>query len=55
MKHCYVALLDVYKEIEEEMEKEGNQYRVQNAIEAVGHSALTLFCIVTYRKEIDVT
>ncbi|RVW68204.1 (-)-germacrene D synthase [Vitis vinifera] len=35
MKHCYVALLDVYKEIEEEMEKEGNQYRVQNAIEAM--------------------
>ncbi|KAL6316120.1 hypothetical protein AAG906_015950 [Vitis piasezkii] len=43
MKHFYVALLDVYKEIEEEMEKEGNQYRVQYAIEAVGHSALTLF------------
>ncbi|KAL6311315.1 hypothetical protein AAG906_025533 [Vitis piasezkii] len=43
MKHCYVALLDVYKEIEEEMEKKGNQYRVQYAIEAVGHSALTLF------------
>ncbi|RVW31531.1 Valencene synthase [Vitis vinifera] len=42
MKHCYVALLDVYKEIEEEMEKKGNQYRVQYAIEAVGHSASTL-------------
>eukprot|EP00261_Vitis_vinifera_P016682 XP_010645934.1 PREDICTED: valencene synthase-like [Vitis vinifera] len=35
MKHCYVALLDVYKEIEEEMEKKGNQYRVQYAIEAM--------------------
>ncbi|KAL6318349.1 hypothetical protein AAG906_039441 [Vitis piasezkii] len=33
MKLCYVALLDVYKEIEEEMEKEGNQYRVHYAIE----------------------
>ena len=55
MKHFYVALLDVYKEIEEEMEKEGNQYRVQYAIEAVGHSALTLFCILTYRWDIDVT
>ena len=55
MKHCYVALLDVYKEIEEEMEKEGNQYRVQNAIEAVGHSALNLFCILTYCRDIDVT
>ncbi|XP_034677074.1 valencene synthase-like [Vitis riparia] len=35
MKHCYVALLEVYKEIEEEMEKKGNQYRVQYAIEAM--------------------
>ncbi|KAJ9676241.1 hypothetical protein PVL29_024976 [Vitis rotundifolia] len=34
MKRCYVELLDVYKEIEEEMEKDGNQYRVQYAIEA---------------------
>ncbi|KAL6315892.1 hypothetical protein AAG906_013236 [Vitis piasezkii] len=33
MKLCYLALLDVYKEIEEEMEKEGNQYRVHYAKE----------------------
>ena len=37
MKLCYAALLDVYKEIEEEMEKEGNQYRVHYAKEVVGH------------------
>ncbi|KAL6315903.1 hypothetical protein AAG906_013248 [Vitis piasezkii] len=33
MKLCYAALLDVYNEIEEEMEKEGNQYRVHYAKE----------------------
>ncbi|KAL6316177.1 hypothetical protein AAG906_016007 [Vitis piasezkii] len=33
MKLCYLELLDVYKEIEEEMEKEGNQYRVHYAKE----------------------
>ncbi|RVW82864.1 Valencene synthase [Vitis vinifera] len=33
MKLCYVALLDVYKEIEGEMEKEGNQYWVHYAKE----------------------
>ncbi|KAL6311205.1 hypothetical protein AAG906_000393 [Vitis piasezkii] len=33
----YVALFDEYKEIEEEMEKEGNQYRVHYAKEVVGH------------------
>ncbi|KAJ9678956.1 hypothetical protein PVL29_021001 [Vitis rotundifolia] len=33
MKLCYVALLDVYKEMEEEMKKEGNQYRVHYAKE----------------------
>ncbi|KAL6315893.1 hypothetical protein AAG906_013237 [Vitis piasezkii] len=38
MKHFYVALLDVYKEIEEEMEKEGNQYRVR-------HRSSRTFCI----------
>ncbi|KAL6316125.1 hypothetical protein AAG906_015955 [Vitis piasezkii] len=37
MKPSYVALFDVYKEIEEEMEKEGNQYRVHYAKEVVGH------------------
>ncbi|KAL6311322.1 hypothetical protein AAG906_025541 [Vitis piasezkii] len=37
MKPCYVALFDVYKEIEEEMEKEGNQYTVHYAKEVVGH------------------
>ncbi|WKA11651.1 hypothetical protein VitviT2T_029130 [Vitis vinifera] len=43
MKHFYVALLDVYKEIEEEMEKEGNQYRVQYAIEAMKNQARAYF------------
>ena len=37
MKYYYVALLDVYKEIEKEMEKAGYQYRVHYAIEVVGH------------------
>ncbi|KAL6313966.1 hypothetical protein AAG906_011696 [Vitis piasezkii] len=31
MKPCYQALLDVYEEMEEEMAKEGNLYRVQYA------------------------
>ncbi|KAL6316967.1 hypothetical protein AAG906_024505 [Vitis piasezkii] len=43
MKHFYVALLDVYKEIEEEMEKEGNQYRVRYAIEAMKKQARAYF------------
>ncbi|KAJ9676232.1 hypothetical protein PVL29_024968 [Vitis rotundifolia] len=43
MKHFYVALLDVYKEIEEEMEKEGNQYRVQYAIEAMKNQVRAYF------------
>ena len=39
VKLCYVELLHVYKEIEEEMDKEGNQYQVQYVIEAVRHFA----------------
>uniref|UniRef100_A0A5B7ATX3 Terpene synthase metal-binding domain-containing protein n=1 Tax=Davidia involucrata TaxID=16924 RepID=A0A5B7ATX3_DAVIN len=35
MKLCYEALLDVYEEIEEEMAKQGNSYRVHYAKEAV--------------------
>ena len=53
MKLCYVALLDVYNEIEEEMEKDGYQYRLHYAIEAVGYFAFTLSCIVTtYSRDI---
>ena len=37
MKLCYVTLLNVFKEIEEEMEKEGKHYRVHYAKEEVGH------------------
>ena len=37
MKLCYVTLLDVYKEIEDDMEKQGKQYRVHYAKEEVGH------------------
>ena len=40
MNLCYAPLLDVYKEIEEEMEKEGNQFRVHYAKEVVGHLLL---------------
>ena len=47
MKLCYVALLDVYKEIEEEMEKDGYRYRLYYAIEVVGYFAFTLSCIIT--------
>ena len=36
MKLFYVVLLDVYNEIEEEMEKQGYHYRLHYAIEAVG-------------------
>ncbi|KAL6313952.1 hypothetical protein AAG906_011682 [Vitis piasezkii] len=35
MKPCYQALLDVYEEMEEEMAKEGNLYRVQYAKAAI--------------------
>lgn len=37
MKPFYAALLDVYKEIEKDMEKEGYQYRHHYAKEAVKH------------------
>ncbi|RVW19962.1 Valencene synthase [Vitis vinifera] len=51
MKHFYVALLDVYKQIEEEMEKEGNQYRVQYAIEAMKNQARAYFHEVKWLHE----
>ena len=35
MKPCYQALLEVYEEMEEEIAKEGNLYRVQYAKAAV--------------------
>ncbi|PRQ54464.1 putative lyase [Rosa chinensis] len=35
MKVCYEALLNVYTEIEDELAKEGNSYRINYAIEAV--------------------
>ena len=47
MKFWYVALLDVYKEIEEDMEKEGYQYRLHYAKEAVRHFALTTNVVVS--------
>ncbi|RVW67129.1 Valencene synthase [Vitis vinifera] len=55
------ALLDVYKEIEEEMEKKGNQYRVQYAIEAHRspsriHETLlcgTLRCVQEIEEEME--
>ncbi|KAL6318348.1 hypothetical protein AAG906_039440 [Vitis piasezkii] len=43
MKLFYVALLDVYKEIEEEMEKERYQYRVHYAIEAMKNQVRAYF------------
>ncbi|KAL6315648.1 hypothetical protein AAG906_004819 [Vitis piasezkii] len=43
MKLFYVALLDVYKEIEEEMEKERFQYRVHYAIEAMKNQVRAYF------------
>uniref|UniRef100_A0A5B7AU55 Putative Terpene synthase 21 isoform 3 n=1 Tax=Davidia involucrata TaxID=16924 RepID=A0A5B7AU55_DAVIN len=48
MKLCYEALLDVYEEIEEEMAKQGNSYRVHYAKEAFeqrrGHVASAVEC-----------
>ena len=49
MKLFYVALLDVYNEIEEEMEKQGYHYRLHYAIEAVRHLYLCILfrlCLV---------
>ncbi|KAJ9676261.1 hypothetical protein PVL29_024996 [Vitis rotundifolia] len=43
MKLFYVALLDVYKEIEEEMEKERYQYRAHYAIEAMKNQVRAYF------------
>ena len=54
MKLFYVALLDVYNEIEEEMEKQGYQYRLHYAIEAVGHLYLCILfrlCLVPRKFE----
>lgn len=35
MRHVYATLLDVYREMEEELSKEGKSYRVDYAKEAV--------------------
>ncbi|KAL6311208.1 hypothetical protein AAG906_000449 [Vitis piasezkii] len=43
MKLFYVALLDVYNEIEEEMEKERHQYRVHYAIDAMKNQVRAYF------------
>ena len=45
MKLCYVTLLNVYKEIEEEMEKQGYQYWLHYAIEVVGQSFLCILLV----------
>ena len=45
MKLFYVVLLDVYKEIEEEMVKDGYQYWVHYAIEAVRQLYISLHFI----------
>ena len=49
MKLSYVAILDVYKEIEEEMEKDGYQYRLPYAIEAVGY----LYLCILFRLRLE--
>ncbi|KAL6316163.1 hypothetical protein AAG906_015993 [Vitis piasezkii] len=51
MKLCYVALLDVYKEIEEEMEKEGNQYRVHYAKEVMKNQVRAYFAEAKWLHE----
>ena len=53
MKLCYVALLDVYKDIEQEMEKKGYQYRLPYALEAVGHIYLCILFSVKYTLLIE--
>ncbi|TQD96587.1 hypothetical protein C1H46_017748 [Malus baccata] len=56
MKVCYQALLDLYVEIEETLENEGNSYRIRYAREAFeqkrGHVASSVEC---YMKEYDAT
>ena len=49
MKLSYAAILDVYKEIKEEMEKDGYQYRLPYAIEAVGH----LYLCILFRLHLE--
>ncbi|XP_059590945.1 valencene synthase [Vitis vinifera] len=51
MKLCYAALLDVYKEIEEEMEKEGNQYRVHYAKEVMKNQVRAYFAEAKWLHE----
>ncbi|KAL6316983.1 hypothetical protein AAG906_024522 [Vitis piasezkii] len=51
MKLCYVALLDVYKEIEEEVEKEGNQYRVHYAKEVMKNQVRAYFAEAKWLHE----
>uniref|UniRef100_F6HN25 Valencene synthase n=1 Tax=Vitis vinifera TaxID=29760 RepID=F6HN25_VITVI len=51
MKLSYMALLDVYKEIEEEMEKEGNQYRVHYAKEVMKNQVRAYFAEAKWLHE----
>ncbi|KAJ9676225.1 hypothetical protein PVL29_024963 [Vitis rotundifolia] len=51
MKLSYMALLDVYKEIEEEMEKEGNQYRVHYAKEVTKNQVRAYFAEAKWLHE----
>ncbi|KAL6315912.1 hypothetical protein AAG906_013260 [Vitis piasezkii] len=51
MKLCYGALLDVYKEIEEEMEKEGNQYRAHYAKEVMKNQVRAYFAEAKWLHE----
>ncbi|KAL6316974.1 hypothetical protein AAG906_024513 [Vitis piasezkii] len=51
MKLCYAALLDVYKEIEEEMEKEGHQYRVHYAKEVMKNQVRAYFAEAKWLHE----
>ncbi|KAL6321843.1 hypothetical protein AAG906_035542 [Vitis piasezkii] len=51
MKLCYVALLDVYREMEEEMEKEGNQYRVHYAKEEMKNQVRAYFAEAKWLHE----
>ncbi|XP_034675081.1 valencene synthase-like [Vitis riparia] len=51
MKLCYAVLLDVYKEIEEEMEKEGNQYRAHYAKEVMKNQVRAYFAEAKWLHE----
>ncbi|KAA8526921.1 hypothetical protein F0562_008850 [Nyssa sinensis] len=51
MKLCYEALLDVYEEIEEEMAKQGNLYRVHYAKGAIKQLARAYFVEAKWFQE----